>query len=101
VSLVSELILLKITLAFRVSRIQKGPFKKLIINASQGSPETHSGKPWRRLEETFREMDRCYKNVHAYMRYLRLQKEDVPQILQAAAEKYEEWLDLAGDAVHV
>jgi hypothetical protein len=53
-----------------------------------------------RLDETFREIERCYKNVLAYMRYLRLQKEDVPQILQAAAEKYEEWLDLAGDAVH-
>jgi hypothetical protein len=56
--------------------------------------------PAQRLDETFREMERCYKNVLAYMRYLRLQKEDVPQILQAAAEKYEEWLDLAGDAIH-
>jgi hypothetical protein len=40
------------------------------------------------------------KNVLAYMRYLRLQKEDVPQILQVAAERCYEWFDLAGDAIH-
>jgi hypothetical protein len=56
--------------------------------------------PGQRLEETYNELDRCYSNVLAYVHYLTLKKEDIPQLINTAGEKYDGWLDKAKEALH-